>query len=550
MAGLVPITPDEEEEEVKTHTLQITEPVLPSDYPLFSWDTWPNSFNALVPGGVTRNFEKACWNDIIGTLADAAAAAGFPFYDSENGFGEDDLLMFTGRFGRLTAARMNAVVAAFNNFLPWSWMWKFERDPPFPETSNGYPEGYWYRSIFWGIDDKYGREPHVVYPEYILGLAKRVNLFIELMRGTYPTFAFHDFSCISRMWSANPGVRAGRAARIYRGYIVNLLIGNSPVVHRRSAPVWVDHKSNSIIQPGLISATAGVINLYYEIGIPTKLIGAVGTRGILLPKSIRSKTTAKLLVNSGYPVQGSAPTLSKSNDQITIRTAPPTGFDLQLSFQSLTEASLGRLLLVNSESKFQLYSESQLSTVNAPSNPVKAYETFFSDTRVSASAAGLLNTVSKSKIFFSTEADAYAGKITESDEILQGSTTKLGLGAVLANSIRTETSKINRSTTSVELIKTRVKWVWPEHLSKSETRVETQLEESVSVEPKQPSKVIASATIAPKPPSGIESGQLSGVACRVSLDTAWLPPVWVDGGLWIRQAYSVVQNEDGSLEVT
>lgn len=34
-----------------------------------------------------------------------------------------------------------------------------------------------------------------------------------------------------------------------------------------------------------------------------------------------------------------------------------------------------------------------------------------------------------------------------------------------------------------------------------------------------------------------------------ALDTAWYPPVWVDGGLWIRQSHSVTQNENGELVI-
>lgn len=42
---------------------------------------------------------------------------------------------------------------------------------------------------------------------------------------------------------------------------------------------------------------------------------------------------------------------------------------------------------------------------------------------------------------------------------------------------------------------------------------------------------------------------VSKTLCRVSLDTAWIPPVWVDGGLWIRQSHSVTQNENGELVI-
>ena len=45
-------------------------------------------------------------------------------------------------------------------------------------------------------------------------------------------------------------------------------------------------------------------------------------------------------------------------------------------------------------------------------------------------------------------------------------------------------------------------------------------------------------------------GSRSKASCNMS-DTAWLPPVWVNGGLWIRQVHDdPVQRDNGDLEVT
>ena len=114
----------EEEYVYSGPVLQMSSAVLPSDYPLFDWADWPQSRAALVPGGVTRNFERACWNALMDHMNTAASEAGFSFYDAEDGYGEGDLKMLTGYFGTLTADRMNAVVAAFDKFLPWPWIWK------------------------------------------------------------------------------------------------------------------------------------------------------------------------------------------------------------------------------------------------------------------------------------------------------------------------------------------------------------------------------------------------------------------------------------------
>lgn len=46
-----------------------------------------------------------------------------------------------------------------------------------------------------------------------------------------------------------------------------------------------------------------------------------------------------------------------------------------------------------------------------------------------------------------------------------------------------------------------------------------------------------------------EGRGMSRSLCRAVLDTAWYPPVWVDGGLWIRQSHSVTQNDNGELVI-
>ena len=42
----------------------------------------------------------------------------------------------------------------------------------------------------------------------------------------------------------------------------------------------------------------------------------------------------------------------------------------------------------------------------------------------------------------------------------------------------------------------------------------------------------------------------SASKATAAIGTAWLPPVWIDGGLWIRQSHSVTQNENGELVIT
>jgi hypothetical protein len=50
-------------------------------------------------------------------------------------------------------------------------------------------------------------------------------------------------------------------------------------------------------------------------------------------------------------------------------------------------------------------------------------------------------------------------------------------------------------------------------------------------------------------PFGGGGKEKSASDSTAQMDSAWFPPVWVNGGLWIRQAYGVTQNDDGSLGV-
>lgn len=45
-------------------------------------------------------------------------------------------------------------------------------------------------------------------------------------------------------------------------------------------------------------------------------------------------------------------------------------------------------------------------------------------------------------------------------------------------------------------------------------------------------------------------GEKSASKATAAISTAWLPPVWIDGGLWIRQSHSVTKNENGELVIT
>lgn len=60
----------------------------------------------------------------------------------------------------------------------------------------------------------------------------------------------------------------------------------------------------------------------------------------------------------------------------------------------------------------------------------------------------------------------------------------------------------------------------------------------------------ADATVTPGQSAQIKYiGAVEVPYTKVTIYSAWLPPIWVDGGLWIRQSHGVTQNEIGELVI-
>ena len=101
----------------------------------------------------------------------------------------------------------------------------------------------------------------------------------------------------------------------------------------------------------------------------------------------------------------------------------------------------------------------------------------------------------------------------------------------------------------VEILKPRTRPMWSELRSLSKVLLEPDVLPEQVVTAEQITRTSAQTLIRPAPPAGITAVGRSITVFRAALDTAWLPPVWVDGGLWIRQAHTIARHEDGSLEV-
>lgn len=149
-----------------------TIPAIPGDYPLYDWSDWQQSRNALAPGIKTKQFQIAAWNAIVDGLANAITAAGQEWdttYTTAAG------AKITVSDPKLYAAKFNSVRLNIDRQMHLDWPWAVRTDS----------RGYVGREDFQGRQDA-GKACDKVYPEYILELVRKLNLLLEIMRGTGP----------------------------------------------------------------------------------------------------------------------------------------------------------------------------------------------------------------------------------------------------------------------------------------------------------------------------------------------------------------------------
>lgn len=145
--------------------------VLPQDYPTFDWNDWKTSHDALVPGGLVSNFQKATWNAIVDALDSALTAAG---YQWDNRYTTKDDAM-VGSDGYLYASAFNSVRHNIDIPVRLGWIWAKS------DSFRG----------FVGREDFNGHSTHKqsadpLYPEYIIELVRKLNLLISILNGSGP----------------------------------------------------------------------------------------------------------------------------------------------------------------------------------------------------------------------------------------------------------------------------------------------------------------------------------------------------------------------------
>jgi hypothetical protein len=550
--GLVQIPGEEEEEYVYDGpVLQMSSAVLPADYPLFDWADWPESYAALVPGGPTRKFERACWNAIIETLAQASEEAGFTFYNEEKGFGREDLLMTTGYFGRLTAERMTATVAAVNNLVPLKWIWNNDRSRTFLD---------YMRTGFWGINNPYGFTPDVVYPEYILDLARRVNMLIEFMRDTFPYFAEPEVKKVLTGISAQPGLRSGFGGPVNVKQKNRTITADAPVVDGLALHVDAERPSRITISCTPEAMAYGYLNIpVYWIGNPVKAEGHVRRVTGMQCESMLLKSNVYLRLEAPGPLEfGADPVRSLGRQLVSMTNLILTPFSWEHEAATLSAAELqqkppkymsGAAICSVAVAKTPVYS--------APTVPVvlKDKRKTFSKTDDTVSLPGL-----EAK----AQQKGKSGTYTDREKILalrlypieqnffrRFFSSSSAKGVVAPEAFYVEQEHISRMSASCGgVLPARGRPFWPVKISRLTANPE------ISHMPGR--EVRAAGSAVSKAKSSLEYlywvpvdvGQESGIRGMCELTTLWDAPRWVDGGLLIRQTRKAKILADGSMDLS
>lgn len=137
----------------------------------FDWSEWEDSFNALQKGQPTRGFEHEAWNAIVDKLWELFEAVDWQWDET---YGTRTAAKMGYYAKKLYASMMNNLRLNIDR-IPFPWAW----------AANPNFRGYIGRVNFRGAYSQ--GSPMLadrVYPEYILELARRLNLLIAIIQGT------------------------------------------------------------------------------------------------------------------------------------------------------------------------------------------------------------------------------------------------------------------------------------------------------------------------------------------------------------------------------
>lgn len=398
-----------------------TIPVLPEDHPPFNWSEYQSSRDALVKGTPTKQFAKEAWNAIVDDLAAALSAAGIA-WDSTYTTAEGARI--TTSPGKLSSDAFNSVRLNIDRPAPLGWQWAWNENF----------RGYLGREEFRGVST-HGKARDKVYPEYIIELARKLNLLLEIMRGT------------------------ALLADAEATYVASVIV-----------------QAEALSQPSLPAEAQHISSVHTSIE---------GTSAPGAPAEVQRRSGTRISVDADADI--AAPGYAYHNVPLLLRA----------------EGNVREALPM--EPNPQLIG----TQIHAEMESTKCIET-----------SAELITGSRSDV-----------------EVEQLPPLHIEVGAVSHTCYGAEVEQFEALPAEARI------------LFSSLAKAELVQKEPLPMAARALSGTKVTVDMAQAKPIDAEAVRLISTLTYCKVESAWYPPVWVDGGLWIRQSHSVTQNENGELVI-
>lgn len=544
-------------------------PVLPEDYPLFDWADWQSSRDALVKGGPTRRFASECWNAIVDTLADALEAAGLEwdpggFEDGRYSYSVEDIKMDKDK--RLKSSSMNRMLANIELIIRFGWGW--EVDPSF----RGYTGFNHFREFPW----RDGKDK--VYPEYIIELVRHLNFMLEIMRGTAQTQDCEIDSIIAAS-TVQPGLEKLPSARIEPDGRLHTIIDTSV---ESATGVGFEYSrelfSNVSVEPETVPGVGG--NAWQNSSTKFDIHGNVRKALPGEPERILVHSKAFAAISFEKNVYTAAKWLAASLIQ-TAALAKESAIALANAFSTSTVSTdIVQRPELPTSGQAKACSTSSVKIVQKELVPAEGESASYSSFSVDIGKVKFLDT--ESQVVANSKVDAHIEKTMMLQTVGNSmSFTKATVKAQPVESfpVSAQLNTFSHHAASLNDGKARPTWAERSSASKVKTGLDFSSGSSAGVSHKSKLNILCNIGSAWDSPLWHKGGlwilqayrikirpdgsmDLSGTGdaigavqpsmtiVRCVLDTAWLPPVWHDGGLLIRQSREVKVLEDGSLDLS
>lgn len=548
-------------------------PVLPSDYPLFDWADWPDSRAALVQGGETRKFQRQCWNAMVDCFVEAVEAAGLEVFSDEGVLTPENIKMpLTTVYAPMTAARMNSFTQIIDDVIPFRWRWEWD------VSFRGYIFRRYFRASY--SSDLVTLSPDIVYPEYFLEVVRQFNVILELMRGTFPTVET-EVEHLSRL-NVDPGIRLDISAPVIREFSSRTMTSVEPLQVIRGLPFEPKGQIlHSLTRANSVAGKAGNVAVWHNSPVSVQVRGEVIRPAPLAAARARSTSKARAVLEFDRLVYTGARDPSDLTARVEAVKALARWMQVEWLAAVKGSAQLDRLPPVAMAAGALTRFSAGADVDAVVSQPTGTGSLTQSETKAAISQAFPVNTAAQARSASSAQAAVDGG--------ILGQLRPAGAPVKTQQQARMEApavapmaaEQLSTFKATLSILKPKARPGWAETLSGSRSAVSGDLVEGMAAEAAHNSGVLAACSLgtAWEPPiwygdglwirqartikilpdgsmdlsgSGdpISAEQSSGSIISVALDTAWLPPVWVDGGLYIRQVREVKVLADGSLDLS